>query len=66
MDFMQQMMQQTSSTPVTPSALQKQQMGITSPSSTGTMQTGAIRKSPIGELDFFIVDFTRTIWYKLL
>jgi hypothetical protein len=40
--------------PLTPSAspalsaLPKQQMGITPPSSTGTVQTDGIRKSPMG------------------
>lgn len=40
-----------------PSALPKQRMGITPPSSTGIMQTDGVRKSPMGELDVLTVDF---------
>jgi hypothetical protein len=53
---------QTSSTSVTPSAPPKQHTGITPPSSTGTMQTEAVRKSPLGELHLFIADFLGTTW----
>lgn len=53
---------QTSSTPVTPPGLQKQHMGITSPSTSGTGQADTVRKSPIGELGFIIVDFIVTTW----
>lgn len=42
-----------------PSALPKQRMGITPPSSTGVMQADGVRKSPMGELDVVTVDFIR-------
>jgi hypothetical protein len=44
-----------------PSASPKQRMGIIPPSSTLTMQTDTLRKSPLGKLDGFIVDFVGKI-----
>jgi hypothetical protein len=43
----------------TPSALPKQRMGVTPPSSTGIMQTDGVRKSPMGELGVRTIDFVR-------
>jgi hypothetical protein len=37
-------------------------MGIMLPSSPGNIQADGIRKSPIGELHFFIVYFIRITW----
>jgi hypothetical protein len=41
----------------TPSALPKQRVGVTPPTSTGIMQTDGVRKSPMGELGVLTIDF---------